>query len=105
MLLYTFFLFFLYFSFAQSDLPTLIANAEKAVCFIETFDENNNPLMIGTGFFIDEDGTCVSNYHVFAGSYYAKLKRLIKTNMKLKKFLNHLQNMILLFLKYRHPVR
>lgn len=82
-----FFFFFYYFSFAQSDLPTLIANAEKAVCFIETFDENNNPLMIGTGFFIDEDGTCVSNYHVFAGSYYAKIKTIDKNEYEIEKIL------------------
>lgn len=68
-------------SYSQIDLPTLISNAEKAVCYIETFDENNKSLKIGTGFFIDEIGTCVTNYHVLEGS-----KRISITTIDNKKF-------------------
>jgi len=83
----TIFLFFVFLfvnihiCFSQIDLPTLISHAEKAVCYIETFDENDKPLKIGTGFFIDESGTCVTNYHVLEESKSIKI-----TTIDSKKF-------------------
>ena len=63
---------------SQIDLPTLISHAEKAVCYIETFDENDRPLKIGTGFFIDENGTCVTNYHVLEESKKIRITTIEK---------------------------
>lgn len=62
-LFFTFFIQFS-FSFGQEKLTEIISKSEKAVCLIKTFDKNRALQNIGTGFFIDSIGTCVSNYHV-----------------------------------------
>lgn len=53
----------------SQNLTNLISQSEKAVCLITTFDNKGNVLKIGTGFFIDERGLCVSNYHMFEGCH------------------------------------
>ena len=70
--------------FAQSDLSTIINKAEKAVCLIETFDASGNPLKLGTGFFIDSTGTCVSNYHVIDGASEIKVTTIDSLVYKVK---------------------
>ncbi len=47
------------------DLPELVDRLDDAVFMVFTYDENENMIGTGTGFFIDGDGTGVSNYHVF----------------------------------------
>lgn len=68
---------------SQIDLPTLISNSEKAVCYIETYDENDKPLKIGTGFFIDENGTCVTNYHVLEESKKVRITTIDKKTFEI----------------------
>jgi hypothetical protein len=58
---------------AQSPLSRAIEKAIPAVFLIQTFDEDNNKLAIGSGFFIDSIGTGVTNYHVLAGATYATI--------------------------------
>lgn len=74
-------------SFSQQDLPEIISRTEKAVCLIETFDDSGNPLMRGTGFFIDKNGTCVSNYHVIKGSSDIKVTTIDKRIYKVKEII------------------
>lgn len=44
-----------------------------AVFYIEVFDKNNSLLGSGSGFFIDADGTAVTNFHVIDGVATAKV--------------------------------
>lgn len=43
----------------------------SAVFFIAVYDKHKNLSKTGSGFFIDDDGTAVTNYHVIEDSYYA----------------------------------
>lgn len=54
---------------SQNSLSKLFDSALPSVLKIETFDENNRPLMMGTGFFINPKGKGVSNLHVFRGAF------------------------------------
>ncbi len=44
-----------------------------AVFYIEVYDKNSSPLGSGSGFFISNNGTAVTNYHVIQDSYSAQI--------------------------------
>jgi hypothetical protein len=53
----------------QADtVPQIVAKAKQAVVQITTFDQNNQPLKTGTGFFVTGDGYLLTNNHVIAGA-------------------------------------
>lgn len=60
-------------AFSQDNLSKLFESALPSVLKIETFDENNRPLMSGTGFFISPKGKCISNLHIFRGAFKSKV--------------------------------
>lgn len=60
-------------SFPQDNLSNLFQKTLPSVLKIETFDSNDNPLMMGTGFFISSNGKAVSNLHVFKGANKAQI--------------------------------
>lgn len=58
---------------AQETFSSLVSKVEKTVVSIKTYDDKDNILKIGSGFFIDSKGTLVSNYHVFDKCISAKI--------------------------------
>jgi len=49
----------------------IYAKCSPAVFYIETFDASGSELSSGSGFFIDDKGTAVTNYHVIEDAYTA----------------------------------
>lgn len=56
------------------DAVAISANASPAVFYIEIYGRDKKAIASGSGFFISPDGTCVTNYHVIADAYYAKIR-------------------------------
>lgn len=52
----------------------IFAKCSPAVFFIELYDKNDNPISSGSGFFIDDKGTAVTNYHVIENAYSASIQ-------------------------------
>ena len=48
----------------SSGPQTVLKKAEYATFIIYTYDEYGSPAGSGSGFFIDKDGTGITNYHV-----------------------------------------
>lgn len=53
---------------------TVLEKAEMATFIIYTFDEFGSPAGSGSGFFIDDEGTGITNYHVLNGSLKAIIR-------------------------------
>jgi tetratricopeptide (TPR) repeat protein len=60
-------------SLSQVSFTDLVGNTEKAVVSITTKDKLGNSLMTGTGFFIDRNGTVLSNLHIFENANSATI--------------------------------
>lgn len=58
----------------SQSVQEIIENTKKATVTIYTFDEYGSPSGEGSGFFIDNHGTCLTNYHVLDGATKAILK-------------------------------
>lgn len=65
----------LLFQSCTKSLQDIVKDTEKATFIVYTYDEFGAPYGSGSGFFINEDGTGVTNYHVLDKS----VKALIKT--------------------------
>ena len=52
----------------------IVANVQQAVVMIRTFNPDMEPIGLGTGFFINERGHLITNYHVLEGAYAATVK-------------------------------
>lgn len=58
----------------KPSLKDIVEETEKATFIIYAYDEYGSPKGTGSGFFIDSDGTGITNYHVLDGSVKAVLK-------------------------------
>lgn len=58
----------------ESDLSKLFLKLRPSIFLIETFNDLNEPIAKGTGFFIESNGICLSNYHVFVNAKKAIIK-------------------------------
>lgn len=61
-------------SSCKMTLKDIVKEAEQATFVIYTYDEYGTPKGIGSGFFIDKEGTGITNYHVLDGAVKAVLK-------------------------------
>lgn len=52
----------------------IYATCSPAIFYIEVYDKSGNALGSGSGFFIDGNGTAVTNYHVIDGAHSAKIQ-------------------------------
>lgn len=75
-LIYSIVISFIVFSLCgcKRSLQDLIADTKEATVTIYTFDEYGSPQGKGSGFFIDSNGTGITNYHVLDGATKATLK-------------------------------
>lgn len=66
--------FFSFSAKADEKLVELVKKTKPAVVLIQTFNDNNQPIAQGSGFFINNKGHIVTNYHVLEGAFRATIK-------------------------------
>ncbi len=59
---------------AEVDLTKLVDKIRPAVVTVVVYDANRQVTSIGSGFFIDQRGHLITNYHVLDGSYAADVR-------------------------------
>ena len=60
--------------FAQQALPGLIQKIENSIFTVLAMDKNGRVFSQGSGFFIDETGVGITNFHVLDEAYKAQIK-------------------------------
>ena len=65
---------FILFISCKPNLKDIVEETEKATFIIYAYDEYGSPQGTGSGFFIDSEGTGITNYHVLDGAVKAVLK-------------------------------
>jgi tetratricopeptide (TPR) repeat protein len=58
----------------QADLTRLVKTIQPAVAMVITYDIDGEVGGIGSGFFVEETGLLITNYHVLKGAYSAEAK-------------------------------
>ena len=58
----------------KPNIKDIVNEADKATFIIYSYDEYGSPKGTGSGFFIDSEGTGITNYHVLDGAVKAILK-------------------------------
>jgi len=61
-------------AFAEMTVSQIAQEFSASVVTIVALDDNDQPLSVGSGFFIDTEGTIASNHHVLEGSARAVVK-------------------------------
>lgn len=84
---------------SQGRLPSIIEKVEHSVFLIETFSISGVPLTSGTGFFIDDNGTGISNFHIFKGAYKAHIKTKNLETYELTKIISSSEELDLVIFK------
>ena len=100
-LLFLFFFFSLN-TFGQS-LSDLVEQNEKAVFLILTYDKYGNPLSQGTGFFININGTAITNVHVLENAAKAEIKTTDNQTYSIAQILDFDNNFDLAKFKIANP--
>lgn len=74
-------------SSCKKDVKTIINETKEASFIIYTFDEFGSPSGSGSGFFIDSNGTAITNYHVLNGAVKALIRMNDSTEVEIDKVL------------------
>lgn len=69
-------LLFVGFAYAQMTTSQIVKKYSPSVVTIVALDQNDQPLSLGSGFFINTEGEITSNHHVFEGSAKAVIKTM-----------------------------
>lgn len=64
---------------AQLDLGQAVEKAIPSVFLVKTYDSNGKTLNLGTGFFVEDTGELVTNWHVMKGASSAIVSQGEKT--------------------------
>lgn len=62
------------YTFGQKPLKTLIKENEQSIFLVQCFNEKNQMIGTGSGFFIEVSGIALTNVHVVKNAYRAKIK-------------------------------
>lgn len=71
----------------EKTIKEIIADTKQATFTIYTYDEYGSPSGSGSGFFIDENGTGITNYHVLVGATKAIIKTADSIEYEIKEIL------------------
>lgn len=63
-------------AFSQKTLQALVKENEKTVFLVQCFNDKNQVVSTGSGFFIDKSGLAFTNVHVIKDAYKAKIKTI-----------------------------
>lgn len=74
LLIIVFFFVFSSISLSQVDLVSLVKKVKPSIVAIYTFDNQGQSLMQGSGFFINNQGDVITNWHVIENAYSAVVK-------------------------------
>ena len=72
---------------SSCSIKNTIQDAEKAVFTVYTYDKFGAPSGTGTGFFIDDEGTAFTNYHVLDGAVKAYIETIDGHSYEIKDIL------------------
>ena len=59
---------------AQADWTELVKIVQPSVATVVAYDADHNVANLGTGFFINQNGYLITNYHVLVGKFSAEIK-------------------------------
>jgi len=87
----------------NTDISDISTEIEKASFIIYTFDEFGTPSGSGSGFFINENGTAITNYHVLDGSVKAIIVTNDSTKYVIENVLGSSEKLDLIRFKVKNP--
>lgn len=76
------------FAYAESITSQIVKKYSPSVMTIVALDENDQPLSLGSGFFINTDGDIATNHHVLEGSAKAIIKTMDGRKGEVLKIIN-----------------
>lgn len=89
-------------SSAQKSLQTLVKENEKSVFLVQCFDENNQMVSTGSGFFIDKSGIAFTNVHVIKDVFKAKIKTVEGKYYDIEKIIDYNSNLDIAKIKVKN---